>query len=86
MNHDTEHLWFAQTRLHPPLPPPDALDRPRLLDALYTAVTTRRLTLLAAPAGAGKTTLLAALTQAHLDLRLAWLALARVSAGDLYPA
>jgi len=53
-----EH-WLIQTKLQPPLPRSDALQRPGLLAALRQAVVTRHLTLLSAPAGYGKTTLLA---------------------------
>lgn len=52
--------WLIQTRLQPPLPCSDVIPRPRLLAALRDGLTSRRLTLLSAPAGYGKTTLLAA--------------------------
>jgi ATP/maltotriose-dependent transcriptional regulator MalT len=70
-----EQPWLAQTKLHPPEPCAEVLERPFLLGQLYRAVTTRRLTLLSVPAGAGKTTALAALHRARPDWPLAWLTL-----------
>jgi hypothetical protein len=67
--------WFPQTKLYPPLIRGDHLERPRLLGTIREAVTSRRLTLLSAPAGSGKTTLLAALFHAFPDLPIAWLSL-----------
>src|SRR4051794_30140333 len=67
--------WVVQTKLHPPQPRPDAVARPRLLDALCQGLTGHRLTLVSAPAGYGKTTLLAALPQTLPDVPVAWLAL-----------
>jgi len=52
--------WFPQTKLYPPQVSSQILHRPRLIEAVYQAVTTKRLTLLSAPAGAGKTTAIAA--------------------------
>jgi LuxR family maltose regulon positive regulatory protein len=52
-------IWLTQTKLQPPLPRSDVIPRPRLLAALRDGLTSRRLTLLSAPAGYGKTTLLA---------------------------
>ena len=69
------HLWFPETKLHPPLPGDDTLMRPRLLDAVRAAILAHRLTLIAAPAGAGKTTTLAALLRERDALAVAWLAL-----------
>ncbi len=59
--------WLVQTKLQPPMPRSDVITRPRLLAALRDGLTSRRLTLLSAPAGYGKTTLLA---QAIADFRL----------------
>jgi LuxR family transcriptional regulator, maltose regulon positive regulatory protein len=50
--------------------------RPRLLESLSSAVASRRLTLVAAPAGAGKTTLLGSwIESGAAPARTAWLAL-----------
>jgi LuxR family maltose regulon positive regulatory protein len=67
--------WFPQTKLYPPRLSDDVLQRPRLLNALHWAVTTKRLTLLSAPAGSGKTTAMAALSQSYPDVSMAWISL-----------
>lgn len=67
--------WIAQTKLYPPRLREDVVTRQHLLSTLHSALTSRTLTLISAPAGCGKTTLLAALTQLHPDLRPAWLSL-----------
>jgi LuxR family maltose regulon positive regulatory protein len=46
-------IWLTQTKLQPPLPRSDVIPRPRLLAALRDGLTSRRLTLLSAPAGYG---------------------------------
>lgn len=71
------------TKLAPPQPAENALNRPALTDALYRAVTSRRLTLISAPAGAGKTSAVVALHAAHPEPALAWAAL---DEGDDDPA
>ena len=87
--------WLIPTKLQPPLPRDDVISRPRLLAALHEALTTRRLTLVSAPAGYGKTTLLADFglrragddqirnRQSAIRNRLAWLTL---DEGDNDPA
>lgn len=67
--------WIPRTKLRPPEPGPDLLDRSVLLTQLRTEVAARRLTLISAHAGAGKTTLAAALVRRHPELRPAWLSL-----------
>lgn len=67
--------WFPQTKLYPPHLSDDVLQRPRLLNTLHAAVTTKRLTLLSAPAGSGKTTAIATLPQSYPDLPFAWITL-----------
>ncbi len=68
-------LWLVETRLHPPAPHSDLIPRPRLLAQLHDAVTSRRLSIVSAPAGYGKTSLLADLCRAYPDLPVAWLGL-----------
>lgn len=63
------------TKFIPPEIAEDVVARPQLNAELYQAVSSRRLTLLSAPAGAGKTTAVLGLKQAHPDLKLAWVAL-----------
>jgi LuxR family maltose regulon positive regulatory protein len=67
--------WFPRTKLHPPSISGDLLERPGLLERIYRAVTSQRLTLVSAPAGSGKTTAIAALREAYPNLALAWLML-----------
>ena len=67
--------WIVQTRLQPPNLRQDFVPRRRLLEILFQTVTSRRLTLISAPAGYGKTTLLAALPHLFPELSLAWLSL-----------
>jgi LuxR family maltose regulon positive regulatory protein len=68
-------IWIPRTKLHWSKPGSEVLPRPELLDALYRAVTTRRLTLISAQAGAGKTTLVTSLADSYPHLPLAWLTL-----------
>jgi LuxR family maltose regulon positive regulatory protein len=67
--------WIVQTKLQPPNLHQDFVPRRRLLETLFQVVTSRRLTLISAPAGYGKTTLLAALPHVFPELSLAWLSL-----------
>ncbi len=67
--------WFPQTKLYPPQVSSEVLHRPRLVEAVYRAITTKRLTLLFAPAGAGKTTAIVAVHHHYPALSLAWLTL-----------
>ena len=67
--------WIPRTKFIPPQLPQGMLQRPELLNTLYQAVTTRRLTLVSAQAGAGKTTLAAALPVVYPDLPLAWISI-----------
>src|SRR5688500_5920502 len=60
------------TKVRIPPPAPHAVPRPRLLDALESAVPVARLALLATPPGYGKTTLLAQWSRASA-LPVAWL-------------
>ena len=68
-------MWLPQTKFQPPAPYADLIPRPRLLKPLLSAVASRRLTLISAPAGYGKTTLLAALAASFGEFPLAWLSL-----------
>jgi LuxR family maltose regulon positive regulatory protein len=63
--------WLTQTKFVPPRLQDDVISRSRLVDSLRTAVNSRPLTLLSAPAGYGKTTLLTSLT----DIPLAWVSI-----------
>jgi LuxR family maltose regulon positive regulatory protein len=67
--------WLVRTKLHPPLLHADTIERHRLLETLRTALTTRPVTLISAPAGYGKTTLLASLPRLMPEWGLAWLSL-----------
>ena len=69
------------TKLHVPVPRPDLVPRPHLVERLQAGLS-RRLTLLSAPAGFGKTTLLAEWL-AGAGRPTAWLSL---DAGDDDPA
>ncbi|MFZ0546667.1 MAG: AAA family ATPase [Candidatus Promineifilaceae bacterium] len=51
------------------------MPRPRLIEALHTAVLSHRLALLAAPAGSGKTTTAAALHYRYPNLAFGWVTL-----------
>lgn len=63
------------TKLYIPLPRPDLVPRPRLIQLLNEGLQAkRRLTLVSAPAGSGKTTLLATWLK-QIDLPTAWLSL-----------
>ena len=66
-----QSTWLTQTKFVPPRLRDDVVLRGRLVDALRTAVNSRPLTLLSAPAGYGKTTLLTSLT----DIPLAWVSI-----------
>ncbi len=61
------------TKLHVPLPRPDLIDRPRLLERLEEGAS-RKLTLISAPAGFGKTTLVSTWVQ-RASSQVAWLSL-----------
>ncbi len=67
--------WIPGTKLLRPEPAPDILERPDLLAHLCQEASTRRLTLISAPAGAGKTTLAASLARFCPDLSLGWMRL-----------
>ncbi len=75
MSHVPHGRWFPYTKLHPPHVSGDLLARPSLLERIYQAALSRRLTLISAPAGSGKTTAVAVLGEAHPELSLAWLLL-----------
>lgn len=75
--------WFPRTKLYPPNPGDDILERPQLVARIYQAAMARRLTLLAAPAGSGKTTLAAAAGRMLPESCRAWL---RLDADDNDPA
>ena len=63
------------TKLHIPTPRPDLVSRPRLIEQLNTC-STRKLTLVSAPAGFGKSTLLSTcIQQIESGTRVAWLSL-----------
>lgn len=63
------------TKLRPPQLADHTLHRPQPIQELHRAVTSCRLTLLAAPAGAGKTTAVTTLHATFPQLPLAWVAL-----------
>ena len=67
--------WLAETKLSPPRPRQDVIQRDVLAAVLREALLTHRLTLLSAPAGYGKTTLLAAIPQLSPQVLFAWLTL-----------
>jgi len=67
--------WIPGTKMRRPEPGHDLLERSRLLGRLRRDVTSKRLTLISAPAGAGKTTLAASLAWHTPDLPLAWMIL-----------
>lgn len=71
------------TKVLSPLLRPEVIVRGRLLETLRGALTSRRLTLVSAPAGYGKTTPLGALPHACPDLPIIWLSL---DEGDSDPA
>lgn len=63
------------TKLHIPTPRPDLVSRSRLIEQLNTC-STRKLTLVSAPAGFGKSTLLSTcIQQIESGTRVAWLSL-----------
>ncbi|HEY1012548.1 MAG TPA: AAA family ATPase, partial [Herpetosiphonaceae bacterium] len=66
--------WIVATKFHPPAPHSELLPRPRLAGSLADALSSRRLTILSAPAGSGKTTALAEALRG-LALPTVWLAL-----------
>lgn len=67
--------WLVLTKLQPPLLHADTIERQRLVQSLRTALASRPVTLISAPAGYGKTTLLASLPSIMPELRIAWLSL-----------
>jgi LuxR family maltose regulon positive regulatory protein len=73
--HAVAAMSFALTKIQPPRPRADLVERPALEEQLAESLATRRLTLLCAPAGFGKT---AALTRQRESLAvgtaLAWIA------------
>ena len=75
MTSDSRLFWFPKTKLLPPQVGQDILPRPRLVEALQTAVSQKRLTLLSAAAGSGKTTAAAALLQTEPRLTASWMSL-----------
>jgi LuxR family maltose regulon positive regulatory protein len=68
-------VWYAATKLQPPLVRGDIIRRPRIEEELRRFVGTLPLTLLSAPAGYGKTTLLSALPSLLPDYPLVWITL-----------
>ncbi|KAA3659794.1 MAG: hypothetical protein DWQ04_21235 [Chloroflexi bacterium] len=66
---------YPITKLHPPQLVDGIVHRPELLLAFYEAVTSKRLTLISAPAGAGKTTAVVAMHEAYPDLPMVWVSL-----------
>ncbi|MEM7344779.1 MAG: LuxR C-terminal-related transcriptional regulator [Chloroflexota bacterium] len=70
-----QNHWLAQTKLQRPRLRDDIVSRQRLLDLLYEAVSSHRLSLISAPAGYGKTTLVTNLAHTATDLTFTWLAL-----------
>jgi len=86
MTSDSHLIWFPKTKLLPPQVGQDVLPRPRLNEALHTAVLTHRLTLLSAPAGSGKTTAVATLHHTHPDLPLGWMRLDEEDNDPLTPS
>lgn len=73
--------WIPHTKLAPDLPAGEHIARPQLVNALHTAISSHRLTLLSSPPGFGKSTLLSLWAGAQLDgtdgspMRIAWLSL-----------
>lgn len=66
---------IPKSKLQPVVLRNDVVPRTRLLATVHEAVTSRRLTLISAPAGYGKTTLLAGLPRAHSGLVVSWISL-----------
>lgn len=64
---------LLNTKLYLPVPRPDLVPRPRLIERLNAGVS-RKLTLVSAPAGFGKSTLISAWAQ-QVDRPVAWLSL-----------
>jgi LuxR family maltose regulon positive regulatory protein len=71
-----QYRWLPQTKVRIPTTQ-HTLQRDTLLGEVRTAITTKRLTLIAAPAGSGKTTLAAMALRALPDASIAWLSLDR---------
>ncbi len=67
--------WLPQTKFVPPCLREDYVPRKRLLDVIYTAISSHPLILISAPAGYGKTTLLTSLPAAVPDHAVAWMSL-----------
>ncbi len=66
-------MTFARTKIQPPRPRTDSIDRGSLELRLAAALAGTRVSLLCAPAGYGKTTLLArALSRLPADCAIAW--------------
>lgn len=70
---ETTPFLFARTKLRPPRPRGDTLQRPRLVATLQQAVANARLALVSAPAGYGKTTLVADAVSQLPNTRVVWL-------------
>ncbi len=70
---ETTPFLFARTKLRPPRPRGDTLQRPRLVATLQQAVANARLALVSAPAGYGKTTLVANAVSQLPNTRVVWL-------------
>ena len=68
-------VWYAATKLYPPLVRIDTIRRPYLEGMLSCFVGAFPLTLLSAPAGYGKTTLLSSLPSLFPQKPLAWITL-----------
>lgn len=69
-----QYRWLPLTKVRIPTTQ-HTLHRDALLREVTVAMTTKRLTLLAAPAGSGKTTLAAIAVDATLTAKVAWLSL-----------
>ena len=66
-------MSFARTKIQPPRPRTDSIDRGALEQRLANALSATRVALLCAPAGYGKTTLLArALSRLPENHAVAW--------------
>ncbi|MFW2853503.1 LuxR C-terminal-related transcriptional regulator [Sphingomonas sp. TX0543] len=74
----TNRVWLIETKLSPPVPNDDLIDRPRVLTAL-DGISSHKVGFLVAPAGYGKTSLLGQWAQhaRGAGLNIAWLSLDR---------
>lgn len=70
-----DSVWYAATKMYPPLVRTDTIGRTHLEEMLCHFVHTLPLTLLSAPAGYGKTTLLSSLPTLLPNHALAWITL-----------